>query len=244
MVRCTAFALLLVVIVALAGCRGAAEPAPEKSAKRPAEEPAGKSAKVPEPATKSPLLDPKSSEMAARAPDVFRAKFETSKGDFVIETHRDWAPHGADRFYNLVRNGYYDGVRFFRVLDGFVAQFGMHGDPKLGFWNDETIPADPVRQSNLRGMVTYAMGASPSTRSVQLFINYGDNSRLDANGFAPFGTVLGNGMTVVSKLYAGYGEGPPRGRGPDQARITEDGNAYLNRQFPKLDSVTRATIVK
>jgi peptidyl-prolyl cis-trans isomerase A (cyclophilin A) len=186
--------------------------------------------------------DPASPAMGARAPATFRARFETSAGDFVIEVHRDWAPRGADRFYNLVRSGYYDGVRFFRVISGFMAQFGIHGDPQVSAaWREQRIADDPVRRTNLRGMVSFAT-AGPGTRTTQVFINYGSNDRLDAMGFAPFGQVV-EGMDVVDKLYAVYGEGAPRGRGPDQGRIQAEGNAYLERDFGKLDYVKRASVV-
>jgi peptidyl-prolyl cis-trans isomerase A (cyclophilin A) len=161
---------------------------------------------------------------------------------FVIEVQRDWAPYGADRFYELVKNGYFDGQRFFRVLSGFMAQFGIHGDPKVSAaWRERRIPDDPVKQSNTRGMVSFAT-AGPNTRTTQVFINYADNSALDGQGFAPFGRVV-EGMDAVDRLFAGYGEGAPRGRGPDQGRIQGEGEAYLARDFPKLDSVKRATIV-
>jgi peptidyl-prolyl cis-trans isomerase A (cyclophilin A) len=185
---------------------------------------------------------PTTAAMAARAPATFRARFETSKGDFVIEVQRDWAPFGADRFYNLVKSGYFDGARFFRVIPGFMAQFGIHGDPHVSaVWRGATIPDDPVRQHNTRGMVSFAT-AGPGTRTTQLFINFADNSRLDGMGFAPFGRVA-EGMEVVDRLHGGYGEGAPGGRGPDQGRIQAEGNAYLERQFPELDQVKRATIV-
>src|SRR3989454_11501756 len=146
---------------------------------------------------------------AEQAPDSFRARFSTTQGDFVIAVHRAWAPHGADRFYNLVRSGFYAGVRFFRVIPGFMAQFGIHGDTGVtGAWRVRTIPDDPVRGSNARGMVTYAT-AGPGTRTTQLFINYRDNNRLDASGFAPFGQVV-EGMEVVDALYGGDGGGGPR----------------------------------
>jgi len=176
------------------------------------------------------------------APATFRARFETTAGDFVIEVHRDWAPHGADRFYTLVKSGYFDGVRFFRVLSGFMAQFGVHGDPQVtAQWRERRIPDDAVRQSNTRGMVSFAT-AGPNTRTTQLFINFGDNSGLDGQGFSPLGRVV-EGMEVVDRLYAAYGEGAPGGPGPDQGRIQAEGNAYLTREFPKLDSIKRATIV-
>lgn len=190
----------------------------------------------------SDFRTPASAAMSERAPATFSARFETSSGAFVVTVHRDWAPRGADRFYNLVKSGYYDGVRFFRVISGFMAQFGIHGDPQVSAaWRDQRIPDDPVRQSNARGIVSFAT-AGPDTRTTQLFINYGDNSRLDGAGFAPFGQVV-EGMDVVDRLYAEYGEGAPRGRGPDQSRIQAEGNAYLDREFPRLDHVSRATIV-
>ena len=177
-----------------------------------------------------------------RAPDAFRARFETTAGPFVIEVHRAWAPLGADRFYNLVKSGYFDGTRFFRVVAGFMVQFGIHGDPLVAAaWHEQRIPDDPVGQSNRRGMVSFAT-AGPGTRTTQVFINYGDNSRLDAMGFAPFGQVV-EGMDVVDRLYPGYGEGAPGGLGPVQGRIQAEGNAYLDREFPKLDQVRRATLV-
>ncbi|MBD3236758.1 MAG: peptidylprolyl isomerase [Candidatus Eisenbacteria bacterium] len=176
------------------------------------------------------------------APESFRVKFETSKGDFVIEVQRHWAPRGADRFYNLVKNDYYDGVRFFRVIDGFMAQFGIHGDPKVNTaWRNARIRDDVVKQSNLRGYVSYAM-AGPNTRTTQLFINYGDNSRLDGQGFAPFGKVI-SGMEVVDNLYSGYGEGAPRGSGPAQNLVQSQGNEYLEKEFPQLDYVEEAKII-
>jgi peptidyl-prolyl cis-trans isomerase A (cyclophilin A) len=176
------------------------------------------------------------------APATFRARFETTAGDFVIEVHRDWAPHGADRFYTLVKSGYYDGVRFFRVLTGFMAQFGIHGDPQVSaLWRERRIPDDSVRQSNTRGMVSFAT-AGPNTRTTQLFINFGDNGALDGMGFAPLGRVV-EGMDVVDRLYAAYGEGAPRGPGPDQGRVQSEGNAYLERDFPQLDFIKRAALV-
>lgn len=175
-------------------------------------------------------------------PATYRARFETSAGTFVVEVQRDWAPQGADRFYDLVKSGYYDGQRFFRVLSGFMAQFGIHGDPKVSAsWRERRILDDPVKGSNTRGMVSFAT-AGPNTRTTQVFINYGDNSSLDGMGFAPFGRVV-EGMEVVDKLFAGYGEGAPRGHGPDQGRIQSEGNAYLEHDFPKLDYVKKATIV-
>ncbi len=189
----------------------------------------------------NPLYRP--AELAETAPGTFQARFETSKGAFVVEVTRAWAPAGADRFYTLVKNGYYDGVRFYRVLDGFVAQFGLHGDPLVTrAWRDSPILDDSVVASNTRGMVTYAMGG-PHTRTTQIFVNYGDNSRLDARGFAPFGRVT-EGMDVVDQFYSGYGEGAPSGTGPSQRSITAAGNAYLEENFPELDSVISATLIE
>jgi peptidyl-prolyl cis-trans isomerase A (cyclophilin A) len=176
-----------------------------------------------------------------KAPATFKAKFDTSKGVFVIEVNRDWAPNGADRFYNLVKNGFYDNVRFFRVISGFMVQFGISGDPKISApWREARIQDDPVKQSNRRGFITYAM-AGPNTRTSQVFINFGDNTSLDGQGFSPFGRVV-SGMDVVDKLNPEYGEGAPRGRGPDQGRIQTEGNTYLQRDFGKLDYVKKATI--
>jgi peptidyl-prolyl cis-trans isomerase A (cyclophilin A) len=176
-----------------------------------------------------------------KAPATYKAKFDTSKGVFVIEVTRDWAPNGADRFYNLVKNGFYDNVRFFRVISGFMVQFGISGDPKISApWREARIADDPVKQSNKRGYITYAM-AGPNTRTSQVFINFGDNANLDNSGFSPFGRVI-SGMDVVDKLNAEYGEGAPRGRGPDQSRVQTEGNAYLQRDFGRLDFVKKATI--
>jgi peptidyl-prolyl cis-trans isomerase A (cyclophilin A) len=196
-------------------------------------------------AAQAPAAAPSLSNPASlneKAPDSFRAKFETSKGDFVIEVTRNWAPNGADRFYNLVKNGFFTDVRFFRVLSGFMAQFGIHGDPNIQRnWVSARIPADPVKESNRRGYITYAMAGAPTTRTTQLFINFQNNGGLDAQGFAPFGRVV-SGMDVVDKLHAGYGEGAPSGRGPNQQLIQQQGNAYLNQNFPQLDFIRSATI--
>jgi len=178
-----------------------------------------------------------------KAPDTYKAKFDTSKGAFIVEVHRDWAPLGADRFYNLVKNGYYDDCRFFRVIDGFMAQIGMNGNPAIqSAWTSARLQDDPVKQSNKKGYVTFAH-AGPNSRTTQFFINYGDNSSLDRQGFPPIGQVT-SGMDVVEKLYSGYGDGPPRGRGPSQGQITAEGNAYLMKDFPKLDYVKKATVEK
>lgn len=177
-----------------------------------------------------------------RAPAVFLTRFETSKGPFVIETHRSWAPRGADRFHQLVRSGFYDNTRFFRVVTSFMVQFGAHGDPEVNAaWESLTIPDDSVTQSNRRGFVSFAM-AGPNTRTTQIFINLIDNTQLDGMGFAPFGQVV-EGMSVIDSLYADYGDGPPSGFGPDQTRLMREGNSYLEREFPKLDFIRTARIV-
>jgi peptidyl-prolyl cis-trans isomerase A (cyclophilin A) len=177
----------------------------------------------------------------AAAPDSFRVAFETSKGRFVIQAFRSWAPRGADRFYYLARNGYYDGNKFFRVLPGFVVQWGIHGDPRVNAaWTDRNIRDDSVRQSNQPGTVTFATGG-PDTRTTQLFVNLRDNKRLDAMGFSPFGRVV-EGMNVVQSLNSEYGEGAPSGNGPDQDRIEKEGNPYLDRMYPRLDSIVHARV--
>jgi peptidyl-prolyl cis-trans isomerase A (cyclophilin A) len=186
-------------------------------------------------------MDP--STLTEQAPEVYRAQFDTSKGRFTIEVTRRWAPAGADRFYNRVKNGFYDGARFFRVLPGFVVQFGIPGDPEVArLWRTAQFPDDPVAQTNARGMITFAT-AGANSRTTQVFINLADNTSLDGMGFAPFGRVA-EGMDIVGQLYSGYGEGAPRGRGPEQGRIQTEGNAYLEREFPKLDYIQRAAIVE
>src|SRR4249919_2851626 len=168
------------------------------------------------------------------APAQYKARFDTTKGVFVIDVQRNWAPNGADRFYNLVKNGFYDNVRFFRVISGFMVQFGIHCDPTISApWREAQLKDDPVKQSNKRGYITYAM-AGPNTRTSQVFINFGDNASLDSQGFSPFGRVV-TGMEVVDKLNPEYGEGAPRGRGPDQSRMQMEGNAYLTKDFGRLD---------
>jgi peptidyl-prolyl cis-trans isomerase A (cyclophilin A) len=182
------------------------------------------------------LMDPQSTEMRADAPASYRARFETSAGSFVVEVTRAWAPDGADRFYNLVRHGFFDGTRFFRVVPGFMVQFGLSGAADISArWREATIPDDPVLQHNTRGTLTFAT-AGPNSRTTQMFINFGDNTRLDAMGFAPLGRVV-EGMDAVDRIYAAYGEAP------NQGLIQMRGNAYLAAQFPKLDTIARATIV-
>ncbi|HVA57058.1 MAG: peptidylprolyl isomerase [Gemmatimonadaceae bacterium] len=199
--------LVLAACVALAGCGTKKSPPPSSSATAP-----------------------------STAPDSFRVAFTTSRGPFTVEVTRALAPRGADRFYHLVSIGYFTNVRFFRVVPGFIVQFGLSGDPALNVqWASNTIPDDSVKETNARGTLVFAK-AGPNTRSNQFFINLADNSRLDAMGFAPFGRVV-DGMAVVDSIYAGYGEQP------DQTRITAEGNAYLSAAFPKLDYITSATIV-
>ncbi len=188
------------------------------------------------------LLDP--GKANARAPDVFKAKFTTTKGDFVIEVHRDWSPNGADRFYNLVQMGFYDDTRFFRAIDGFMVQWGISGDPMVSAkWMNVGVQDDPVKQSNTRGVVTFAMSGAPNSRTTQVFINLVDNVRLDGMRFGGIGKVV-SGMDVVDALYKGYGEGAPSGAGPSQGGIQMQGNAYLDSKFPKLDGIKHAEIAK
>ena len=179
-----------------------------------------------------------------RAPDTFSVAFETSKGRFVIQAIRDWSPLGVDRFHYLASIGYYDRNKFFRVLPDYIAQFGMHGDSTVNaVWNQQPLADEPVRHPNAEGTVSFAKGG-PNTRTTHLFVNLRDNGAgLDTLGFVPIGRVT-TGMHVVLSLFPGYGDGPPRGGGPDQDRIALEGNRYLERSFPKLDSIVRARIVR
>lgn len=187
----------------------------------------------------NPLLYP--SRHTETAPDQFQAHFETTAGNFVIEVRREWAPLGADRFYNLVNAGFYDDQRIYRVVENFMVQFGIHGDPIVDYqWRDELLMDDPVVATNARGRVSFAKGGANS-RTVEVFINYRDNSDLDARGFSPFGEVV-EGMEVVDAFHAGYGDGPPRGEGPYQAQAHAEGNEYFDAQFPELDRIVRAWI--
>ena len=195
----------------------------------------GATSKTGTPAAARPsLLTPAS--LHAKAPEVYKAQFTTTRGDFVVEVHRASAPLGADRFYNLVKNGYFTNAAFFRVVPGFIVQFGLNANPAVNkVWMNANIKDDPVMGTNKRGTVVFAT-AGPNTRTTQLFINFGDNAALDRQGFAPFGTVT-EGMDVVDKIYPGYGERP------DQQRITEEGKAYLDKSFPMLDSIKAAKIL-
>ena len=193
------------------------------------------------PSTASPgFTDP--AKLTDKAPETFKAQFDTTKGKFTIEVTRSLSPNGADRFYNLVRSGYFKDIAFFRVIPGFMCQFGIHGDPNVSAkWRAAAIPDDPVKGSNTRGTITFAT-AGPNTRTTQLFINFADNSNLDGMGFSPFGKVT-EGMDVVDKINGEYGEGAPRGRGPDQGRVQGEGNTYLKKDFPNLDYIKSATIL-
>jgi peptidyl-prolyl cis-trans isomerase A (cyclophilin A) len=227
--------LVMVSLVLVGGCRKQlvvpSATATEAVATPPVEPPA--------PPAKPSLLDP--GTLTAEAPATFRAKFKTSRGEFVIEVTRAWAPDGADRFFNLVSEGFYNDVRFFRSIKGFMVQWGISGDPNLNkIWRSATIADDPVKQSNEPGFVTFAM-SGPASRTTQVFINHRLNANLDKLGFAPFGKVV-SGMKVVKNLFSGYGDGAPNGSGPDQERIQKEGNAYLDTAFPKLDRIIKASI--
>jgi peptidyl-prolyl cis-trans isomerase A (cyclophilin A) len=182
------------------------------------------------------LKDP--TQLTEQAPNSYQVRFDTSQGPFVIAVERVWAPLAADRFYNLVKNGFYNDTRFFRVLDGFMVQFGLHADPSVqSAWRSANLKDEPVTQSNTRGFVSFTRESGPNSRYTMIFINYKDNSYLDADGFAPFGQVV-SGMDVAARLYSGYG----RQDIPDQRRILREGNAYLQAEYPKLDFVKTATI--
>jgi peptidyl-prolyl cis-trans isomerase A (cyclophilin A) len=221
------------------GSATAAKPATQKPTAT-TQKPAGTGAK-PGTSTAKPAAAPLAlrtpAKLKEKAPETFKVNFDTSAGVFVVEVTRAWAPLGADRFYNLAKYGFFDGDRFFRVVPNFVVQFGLYGDPKVGaLWRDANIPDDPVTQSNKRGTLVFAT-AGPNTRTTQLFINFRDNARLDASGFAPFGVVT-SGMDVVDKINPEYGEQP------NQGMIQTHGNAYLIKEFPRLDYIKKATIVQ
>jgi peptidyl-prolyl cis-trans isomerase A (cyclophilin A) len=188
------------------------------------------------------LLDP--SLATEQAPDVYRVRLETTKGNVVLELRRAWSPQGADRFYNLVKAGFFENVAFFRAIEGFMVQFGLHGEPSVQrAWNAYAIPDDPAAgNSNKRGYITFAKKGTPNSRTTQVFINYKDNAMLDSMGFTPFGEVV-EGMDVVDGLYKGYGEGAPKGKGPDQMKLQNEGNPYLERDFPELDWVQKAVLL-
>jgi len=215
-----------------------AQPAATKGAVKGASTSKGSvAAKAPAKTAVNPaLLNP--AALKAKAPETFKAQFTTTKGDFIVEVHRDWAPFGADRFYNLVKNGFYNDASFFRVVPGFVAQFGMSASPAVNkVWQNASIKDDQVKVGNKRGNLVFAATQAPNSRTTQIFINFKDNVALDTQGFAAFGTVI-DGMDVVDRLYSGYGD-----NGPDQGLISSEGKAYLDKSFPKLDSVKTARIL-
>lgn len=218
------------------GDRPAAPPEPTPEPPVPVPPPGERPTALGHPA----LLDP--SQAVFTAPERFTVVLDTTEGPIDIDVRRSWAPAGADRFYSLVKIGYFDNTAFFRVITGFMAQVGIHGDPAVNrAWRMQKIEDDPVTQSNTRGMVSFATSGRNS-RVNQFFINFGDNARLDAMGFAPIGRV--RDMAIVDKLYAGYGEGAPAGRGPLQGRMQSEGNAYLKAEFPELDYIRRAHIAE
>lgn len=187
------------------------------------------------------LLEP--GKLTEEAPATFKARFESTAGDWTVECTRDWAPKGVDRFYNLVKSGYFEDIAMFRAIKGFMVQFGIHGNPKISAaWREAKIEDDPVKQSNERGILTFAM-AGPNTRTTQLFINFGNNSRLDRMGFPGICKVV-EGMDNVDKIHTGYGEGAPRGRGPAQGRVQMQGNKYLKADFPLLDYIKKVSLVE
>jgi peptidyl-prolyl cis-trans isomerase A (cyclophilin A) len=192
---------------------------------------------------------PATKKAAPKAPPIpaeYKVKFETTKGDIVIQVHRDWAPLGADHFYELVMKGYYDNNAFFRAIKGFVVQFGMNGDPKVtAKWNASPIKDDQpaTKHPNKIGSVTFAQTSMPNSRTTHIFINVNDNAEaLDSMGFTPFGEVI-SGMDIVNNLYTGYGDSPPSGTGPDQEALAHGGNAYLQKSFPNLDYIKKATVI-
>jgi peptidyl-prolyl cis-trans isomerase A (cyclophilin A) len=190
------------------------------------------------PADAKALLAPK--KLTEKAPETYKVKFDTTRGAFTVAVNRAWAPLGADRFYNLVKHHFYDNAAFFRVVPGFVAQFGISPTPAVSAaWKHTEIKDDPVTQTNKRGSITFAT-AGPNTRTTQIFINLKDNGRLDGMGFSPFGTVEGNGMNVVEMMYEGYGDNA----GPDQDQLEKQGDAYLKKGWPKLDYIKSATLVQ
>jgi peptidyl-prolyl cis-trans isomerase A (cyclophilin A) len=222
-------------IISIAAAAQTPAPAPAKKPAVAAKAPAARATPY-DPA----LLQP--ATLRAKAPAEYDVKFVTTAGEFTVKVTRAWAPNGADRFYNLVRHHFYDGATFFRVLPGFMAQFGLSAYPEVSkVWENATIKDDPIVQSNHRGFLSFAT-AGPNTRTTQVFVNYGNNEALDRSGFSAF-ALVSDGMEVVDKLYSGYGEGAPDGHGPDQGLIGSRGRAYLEKGFPKLDSVRSATLV-
>ena len=236
--------MMVLGVALVTGCTAADEKKDEKKtdAKPAAAAPAAPATPAPVAAAPAPGFDDPS-KLTEKAPETFKAQFDTTKGKFTVEVTRALAPNGADRFYNLVRSGYFTDVEFFRVIPGFMCQFGIHGDPKISaVWREARIQDDPVKSGNARGAITFAT-AGPNTRTTQLFINFGDNARLDGMGFSSFGKVS-EGLDVVDKINGEYGEGAPGGRGPAQGRVQAEGNAYLKKDFPNLDSIKSATILR
>jgi peptidyl-prolyl cis-trans isomerase A (cyclophilin A) len=238
------FAALLLTVMARTVIPAPAQahsPAQTAQPKAPAQGTATKkSAPAARPAYDRALLHPPL--LKDKAPDEYKVQFSTTRGDFIVTVTRSWAPLGADRFYNLVKHHFYDDASLFRVLPGFVAQFGISAYPAVNkVWEPAVIKDDPVTQSNLRGYLTFATGG-PNTRTTQVFINLVDNKRLDSMGFAAFGQVS-EGMKVVDMFYDQYGEGAPSGGGPDQDQIQKQGKPYLDKGWPKLDYIKTTTII-
>ncbi len=231
---------IALVFFAAAANSGAQTPAPAKSPSSQGTTTKKSTATAAaHPAYDRALLHP--ALLKEKAPDEYKVQFSTTRGDFVVTVTRAWAPLGADRFYNLIKHHFYDNASFFRVLPNFMAQFGISAYPPVNaVWENANIKDDPVTQSNTRGYVTFATGG-PNTRTTQVFINFGDNKRLDHDGFAPFGRVT-EGMNVVDMFYDQYGEGAPSGGGPDQNQIQKQGKPYLDKGWPKLDYIKTATI--
>lgn len=237
-----AFGSALVLTAALAHAQGTtpakpASPKPAPATQKPAtQKPSTAKAPTAKPATSAALRNP--AALKEQAPATYDVNFSTTAGDFVVQVTRAWAPKGADRFYNLVKHGFFNNGRFFRVVPNFMVQFGINGDPKVQEpWREANIADDPVTQSNKRGFVTFAKRNLPNSRSTQVFINFKDNAMLDPQGFAPFGQVV-SGMDVVDKINAEYGEQP------DQGRIQFEGNAYLAKEFPRLTVMKSVTLAK
>ena len=230
------FLVLILCVAAVAQTKSAPPKAAAPKAAAPKAAAPKAAAKAKAPAVRRDLMNP--ATMTAHAPAVFFAKFVTTKGEVIIKVTRAWAPNGADRFYNLVRAGFFTDAAFFRVISGFMAQFGISPKPEIArVWANANIVDDPVKQSNTRGKVTYGMASGvKNSRSTQLFINFGDNSRLDADGFAPIGEVT-TGMDVVDKIYSGYGDQP------NQTLINAQGKAYLDKAYPRLDRILTATVI-
>lgn len=231
--RVAPFLFCVIILILPCALHAQDQPGPAMKAAAPSEKPAASAGHG-----DTGLLHP--AMLKAKAPDVYEATFVTTKGDFVVQVTRSWAPNEADRFYNLVKHGYFNGVEFFRVVPGFVVQFGLTGSPTVNkAWENANIMDDPVAQTNAAGTITFAQTGSPNSRSTQVFINLGDNAGLDhsGQGFAPFGKIL-SGMDVVQSLYSGYADQPTN----HQDEITNQGNAYLQKNFPKLDSIKSAKI--